>query len=275
MTKAFNSKKMANFWNTEAKVYSSQHDSKKIYPMQDIRNKYIIDLFDMEPGKHVDIGCGPGYTLIPLLQKGWTDVQGLDISDEMLSRAKKNIKEAGFDSDNMPFQIGDIENLPFGDNTFDTVACIAVIEYLQKDDKALAELSRILKPGGTLVIVVRNKRCLYRLVDAFRFLRSNIRTKLGSKKFEGMEFKDGNGIWYKKHCPAKFKKDLKAHGLVQNAFRYFHYYLTPVPLESFLGRFSASVAVKLEALNSNPISKYMASGYIVRCTKEKEGYKDG
>ncbi len=269
MARAFNSKKMAKFWDTEAKVYSSQHDSKKIYPMQDIRNKYIIDLFDMEPGKHVDIGCGPGYTLIPLLKKGWKDVQGLDISEEMLSLAKKNIKEAGFDADIIPLQIGDIENLPFEDNTFDTVTCAAVIEYLKTDDKALTELKRILKPGGTIVIVVRNKRCLYRLVDAFRFLRSDIRTKLGSKKFEGMEFKDGNGIWYKKHCPANLKKDLKAHGLVQNDFRYFHYYLTPVPLENLLGRFSASVAVKLEALNSNPISKYMASGYMVRCTKEK------
>ena len=269
MTKAFDPKNMANFWNTEAKVYSGQHDSKKIYPMQEIRNKYIIDLFDMEPGKHIDIGCGPGYTLIPLLQKGWTDVQGLDISDEMLKRAKENITEAGFDSDNMPFQIGNIEKLPFEDNTFDTVACVAVVEYLQEDEKALSELSRILKPGGTLVIVVRNKRCLYRLCDAFRFLRSNVRTKLNSKKFEGMEFKDGNGIWYKKHCPSQFKKDLKANGLIQNAFRYFHYYMTPVPIENVLGRVSASFAVKLEALNSRPISKYMASGYIVRCTKEK------
>jgi ubiquinone/menaquinone biosynthesis C-methylase UbiE len=185
----------------------------------------------------------------------------------MLTRARRNMEEAGQDPSTVPLQVGNIEALPFEDEEFESVACVAVVEYLQEDEKALAELSRILKPGGTLVMAVRNKRCLFRLWDAFRFLRSRVRTMLNCKKYEGMAFKDGNGIWYKKHGPVAFKNALRKHGLEPADERYFHYYVTPVPVENVLGRVGARIAVKLECLTRNPISMFLASGYIVKAVK--------
>src|SRR5260370_25436688 len=50
------------------------------------------------------------------------------------------------------FRVGDMERLPFPDDTFDAVVCLGVIEYLAADDRALREIWRVLRPGGTAVI---------------------------------------------------------------------------------------------------------------------------
>src|SRR5205807_185694 len=50
------------------------------------------------------------------------------------------------------FRVGDLEQVPFEDNTFDAVVCLGVIEYLASDEQAVREIRRVLKPGGSAVI---------------------------------------------------------------------------------------------------------------------------
>jgi ubiquinone/menaquinone biosynthesis C-methylase UbiE len=49
-------------------------------------------------------------------------------------------------------RVGDLENLPYGDNYFDFIGCLSVIEHVASDQKVLDELFRLLKPGGSLVV---------------------------------------------------------------------------------------------------------------------------
>ncbi len=270
MSKAFNSNEMAKFWTHEAPTYESQRHGKAAYPMQEIRLSYILDLLGDEPKKHLDVGCGPGYMLIPLIKKGW-DVTGTDISDEMLERARKNIEEAGCDVSKAPLSKGNIEDLKFEDNSFDSIVCEGVVEYLKDDTKALSELQRVLKPGGVLVITIRNRLCLFRLWDALKPARSAIKAGLariglcGGKAYLDKPFRDG--IWFKKHTPFAFNRSLKRHGFSREDQRYFHYYVLPAPLEYALGRVGTRLAVSMERLAKNSISAFLASGCILKATK--------
>lgn len=270
ITRPFSSSELASFWAKEAPVYESQYRNDKLYPMQEIRNEYVLKLIGDEVRSHADIGCGPAFTIIPLLKKGWT-MKALDISEEMLDRARKNIEEAGLDPARVEFSQGDIEAIPYPDAQFDSVVCIGVIEYLRDDTKALNELWRILKPGGSLVISVRNKCCLFRLWDGLIGVRKGLRALLarvglcGGKDYLERTFRDG--VWYKKHAPPAFSRQLKRHGFVKEDHHYFHYYLVPSPLEYKLGTGLLRAAFKLERLTKNPISMFLASGYIAKARK--------
>src|SRR2546425_1105767 len=56
------------------------------------------------------------------------------------------------------FGVGDVEHIPFPDNTFDVVVSLGVIEYLESDEQALREMRRVLRPGGRAVIAISNGR---------------------------------------------------------------------------------------------------------------------
>ena len=270
VTRPFSPSELASFWAKEATTYESQYRNDDLYPMQEIRNEYIWSLIGDEPRVHADIGCGPAFTLIPLLKKGW-NIQALDISEEMVARARKNIAAAGLDPSKVQFVTGNVEALPYADAQFDSVICAGVIEYLRDDRKALDELNRILKPGGTLVITVRNRWCLFRLWDGLVPLRKALRAGLarlglfGGKTYLQNSFRDG--VWYKKHAPPAFDRDLKRHGFVKEDQNYFHYYLVPSPLEYKLGKGIPRAAFKLERLTKKSLSMFLASGYVVKARK--------
>jgi len=94
----------------------------------------------------LDCGCGQG-ELMKQLQKNNNIVEGIDFSKKMIAICKEK---------NLKVQVAEVEELPFEDNSFDVITAIGVFEYLDKDDKALAEIYRVLKPSGRAVIECRN-----------------------------------------------------------------------------------------------------------------------
>ncbi len=109
----------------------------------------------MKPGKILDAGCGNCRNLL-LFAKAGFDCYGIDFSRQMLDQAKKFCKKHSI---HVKLKQADITNLPFSDNFFDYVLCIAVLHHLKKQQqlKALQELRRVLKPNGLLLITVWNK----------------------------------------------------------------------------------------------------------------------
>ncbi len=100
---------------------------------------------DLCPGEHVlDIGAGTGVSTAELAKSGaW--VTGLDISQGML-RAGKRVRPA------VPLLAGDALALPFRDQTFDAVTISFALRNVHDPAAALAEMARVTKPGGRLVI---------------------------------------------------------------------------------------------------------------------------
>ena len=96
----------------------------------------------------LDAGCGAGLLLEALRDRGAT-VTGFDKSRGMLRLARRRL---GGDAN---LQVADLDGpLPFRDDTFDDVTASLVLHYLQDWGPALAELRRVLKPGGRLIVSV-------------------------------------------------------------------------------------------------------------------------
>jgi len=110
-----------------------------------------------------DIGCGAGLATVALAQRGFF-VEATDVASSMIELAQKNAKTAGM-THRVHADVGDIYRLGFPDEEFGLVLSIGVIPWLQFPAQAIAELARILKPGGYLLFTADNRWRLARLLD--------------------------------------------------------------------------------------------------------------
>jgi len=112
----------------------------------------------------LDAGCGNG-RLVKLFETVKVDYTGLDFSQELISLAKKNFSDK-------KFLVGNLLKLPFDNNSFDVVFCLAALHHLPSTNyrrQALTELQRVLKPGGSLILInwYWNSTLLRRLLIRF------------------------------------------------------------------------------------------------------------
>ncbi len=103
----------------------------------------------------LEIASGPGHLAIELAKCGHYRITGLDISHDFVSIARRNAVEAGVEVD---FQQGSVAAMSFEDAAFDFIMCTAAFKNFREPEKALAELHRVLKPGGTVRIVDMDRR---------------------------------------------------------------------------------------------------------------------
>ena len=116
------------------------------------RDKVVKIVEDAQPENILDIATGTGDLAISLAKTSATKIIGLDISAGMLEVGKVKIKSKKLD-DKIEMIIGDSENLPFNDNTFDAINVAFGIRNFEHLEKGLADILRVLKPGGTFVIL--------------------------------------------------------------------------------------------------------------------------
>ena len=99
----------------------------------------------------LDCGCGPGSITIGLAQ--WApdgQTVGIDIGAEQLDGARARAHDLGVK--NVAFRQGDILDLPFEDDSFDVVFSQTVLFHISDPEKALAEIKRVLRPGGLVAL---------------------------------------------------------------------------------------------------------------------------
>ncbi len=101
-------------------------------------------------GRVLEIAPGPGYFCIELARLGSFQITGLDISRSFVEIARKNAAAAGVQAD---FRLGDAADMPFEADSFDFVFCQAAFKNFTRPVNAIAEIYRVLRPGGTGVIV--------------------------------------------------------------------------------------------------------------------------
>jgi arsenite methyltransferase len=108
----------------------------------------------LKPGEDVlDIGSGPGFLAGEMAEAVGPggSVRGIDTSDAMLSLARQRQRASG--SAPVEFGPGQATELPFADGAFDAVTSTQVYEYVDDMPAALAEVSRVLRPGGRLLVL--------------------------------------------------------------------------------------------------------------------------
>jgi arsenite methyltransferase len=116
-----------------------------------------IRKMELRPGERVlDLSCGAGWATRILARlvadgpQGFGQVVGIDISDEMVRRARAASK----DFDNIMFVWGSAEKIPWEENFFDKVLSVEAFYYYPDQDRALHELFRVMAPNGRLFILI-------------------------------------------------------------------------------------------------------------------------
>ncbi len=97
-----------------------------------------------------DIGCGTGSLTFELARFA-RKVIGVDLSGEMLRRARAIAKERGLA--NVEFRLGDVLKLPLESHSVDAAFCVMVLHFLPDPARAIAGLCRVVRPGGAIVLV--------------------------------------------------------------------------------------------------------------------------
>jgi len=100
----------------------------------------------------LEVAPGPGYLAIELARRGFL-VTGVDVSADFVGIERRNAADASVSVD---FKQGNAAALPVANETFDFVVCTAAFKGFREPAQALAELWRVLKPGGTALIIDLN-----------------------------------------------------------------------------------------------------------------------
>src|SRR5690606_22791456 len=116
------------------------------------RKKVLKLVSDTKPETVLDIATGTGDLAILMTQTGAKKITGLDISAGMLEVGRKKIAERKLDG-KIDMVLGDSENIPFEDNSFDSITVAFGVRNFENLEKGLSEILRVLKPGGIFVIL--------------------------------------------------------------------------------------------------------------------------
>lgn len=120
------------------------------------RKRAIAQLKNIKPKLILDIATGTGDLAIEALSLNPDKIIGVDISEGMLDFGRKKLRKRGLD-DKIELLLGDSEKLHFSDNQFDAVMVSFGVRNFENLEVGLAEIYRVLKPGGKLVILEFSK----------------------------------------------------------------------------------------------------------------------
>ena len=114
----------------------------------------LVDFNGYAGRRVLELGCGAGVDLARFA-KGGATVTGVDLAPSAIALARANFEQQGLSGD---FQVANGEQLPFPDASFDLVFAHGVVQYTADDRKLVAEVRRVLKPGGLAIFQVYNRR---------------------------------------------------------------------------------------------------------------------
>ena len=116
------------------------------------RKKVVQIISKKKPTNVLDIATGTGDLAINLTQTDASQIIGLDISEGMLDVGRKKIAKKQLDN-TIEMVVGDSENLPFDDNSFDAITVAFGVRNFEHLEIGLAEILRVLKPKGLFVVL--------------------------------------------------------------------------------------------------------------------------
>ncbi len=203
---------------------------------------------NLQPGNRVlDVGCGPGRHSWEAYGCPGVDVVATDMSTDSVRwalhmlRSMVDNKESG--GGQAHGAAVDATSLPFADASFDVVICSEVLEHIPDDKQAVFELTRVLKPGGTLVVSVPlylpEKICWALLADTYREMAGG-HVRIYKKKDLEILFQEAGLTCRKKrrehalHSPLWWFKCLSARrgkaGILAKGYdKFIHWHITKRP----------------------------------------------
>lgn len=173
------------------------------------RKKVIKIVANSNPASVLDIATGTGDLAISLTKTGAKRIVGLDLSEGMLSVGRKKIKERGL-SERIEMIQGDSEALPFGDNSFDAITVAFGVRNFEHLKKGLSEIFRVLKPGGTFVVLETSVPTKFPFKQGYHFYTKNLLPLIGK-----MFSKDKVAYSYLSESAAAFPHGKKFNNILE------------------------------------------------------------
>jgi demethylmenaquinone methyltransferase / 2-methoxy-6-polyprenyl-1,4-benzoquinol methylase len=142
------------------------------------RKKAIRLLKSQQPKQLLDIATGTGDFALTAMRLNPDKITGIDISEGMLAVGREKIKAKGL-QDKIELKLGDSENLEFNDNTFDAYTVGFGVRNFENLEKGLTEMLRVLKPGGTAIILEFSKPKAFPIKQLYNFYFSKVLPGIG------------------------------------------------------------------------------------------------
>lgn len=142
------------------------------------RKKVVAILKNEHPESILDIATGTGDLAIALVKTGAKKIVGLDISPGMLGVGQEKVTAKSLDK-TIEMVVGDSENLSFDNDTFDAVTVSFGVRNFETLTTGLAEILRVLKPNGTLVILETSVPTKTPYRQGYTFYTKNILPLIG------------------------------------------------------------------------------------------------
>lgn len=132
-------------WGSAPDFYGPRHSYRESLMMR--------RLLPLLPGPRVlNVGCGAGSLTLAMLSRG-LQVSSVDASPAFVEGVAAQVA-ARYPNADAPVLAADAHHLPFADGSFDAVTCGEVLEHLDDDGRAVAEIARVLRPGGLALVTV-------------------------------------------------------------------------------------------------------------------------
>jgi len=142
------------------------------------RKKVVEIVSKNNPKKILDIATGTGDLALMMSKLNPEKIIGLDISAGMLEVARQKVAKANL-SDKIEMIVGDSEKMPFDDNTFDAITVSFGVRNFAHLDTGLQEIRRVLKPGGTFVVLETSVPTKFPYKQGYHFHTSVILPLIG------------------------------------------------------------------------------------------------
>jgi ubiquinone/menaquinone biosynthesis C-methylase UbiE len=160
-----NARLVEDFFQSDAPFWKAVYERSDVFSAVIQRRHRIalgwIDRLALPPGTPVlEVGCGAGGLAVTLAQQG-AAVHAIDAVPAMVAQTRRRAMEVGVDR-RLTAQQGDVHALAFEDATFELVVALGVLPWLHTPIQAVAEMARVLRPGGWVVLSADSR---YRLVD--------------------------------------------------------------------------------------------------------------
>ena len=265
-------------WRSWDNVYEGRYDSEytspEVFKRRDIILYFVDEYACGRTLRTIDVGCGTGVLLCDVLKRGHYAV-GVDISAKMVGVTRE---KANYLCPQKDFCVqGDIEYLPFVNESFDVVVCAGVLSHQKDDDKTLYEIRRIIKTGGLVVVTLPNAFKLRNLLDPYSYLVAIFRcfSKLFSFRTSSnpgaLGFLRGGTFTLRKYHYLQLRHLFKAHGLIIKGikgcdFGPFTFFRKPI----FTVEYAETLSDRIEKLARRRVFRFLncfANTFVLRLEK--------
>lgn len=137
-------------------VYSSGKHSARMLRQRQRNGVELVTAYVRRAGKVLDVGCGAGHGVVELARRGFEPI-GIDLSDSMVERARRNAERAGV-ADRCRFEVGALEECWRDLGDVDGILTMGALGYVDEPLVALKIFRELLRPGGVAVVHVWNRR---------------------------------------------------------------------------------------------------------------------